>query len=320
MTNSKKHRAHGIVMIADESYLFYGLFLAYSLKGHDPDIQRILILIGCLHRKEQLDNFAENVNLRIIYAEEDPDLSRFSKIMTGKNLLRERHVSTATYFKLSLIPYFKDAFTRIVYLDIDLLLMGDINDLFNIDLQGFPMGAVEDSQHVQLAKRLQIENYFNAGVFVIDLQHFEIENLGSQAQSCLDNKITLKYQDQDVLNKVFSGYWLKMPNEYNLQIGLRYPNKNTTFVSPKVIHFVGPFKPWDVRIGKYHEEWKVRYDSFQKMFPHEIPNVFQRSANFGTEILIYFANTPLTDILPIQFRIRLASILIKRFGGGNYEK
>jgi lipopolysaccharide biosynthesis glycosyltransferase len=211
-----------------------------------------------------------------------------------------------------LIPYFKDAFARIVYLDIDLLLMGDINDLFKIDLQGFPMGAVEDSQHVQLAERLQIENYFNAGVFVIDLKHFEIENLGSHAQSCLDNRITLKYQDQDVLNKVFSGYWLKMPNEYNLQIGFRYPNKNTTFVSPKVIHFVGPFKPWDVGIGKYHEEWKVRYDSFQKIFPNEVPNVIQRSANFGTKILIYFANTSLTDILPIQLRIRLASILIKK--------
>lgn len=300
-------------MIADEKYLQYSLFAASSIKIANLNVKKVLILVNCIDQKSQLDDLARELNLTLIYAEEEPELIRFLQEMMMLKVSEKRHVTTTTFLKLALIRYFKNQFDRIVYLDTDLLLIGDLQELCQLDLMGFPIGAIRDFRSSELADNTQVRKYFNAGILVIDLNHEHIESLGEILVTQLHESKNLKYQDQDVLNKVFDEKWFEIPNRYNYQIAFRYPAKKHNLESIAIFHFVGPLKPWKLRLGQYHEIWESEYRKFQITHHNLIPVINPRQASLGIRILMVASTIPLFGILPISIRIVLANFISKKF-------
>jgi lipopolysaccharide biosynthesis glycosyltransferase len=97
---------------------------------------------------------------------------------------------------------------RTIYSDVDVLCVGDVKPLWEIDLKGNIIAAVSEGEAGEFKKKLiGLEGdapYFNSGVLVMDLKAMRNEN----ATSVLMNN-TIKYStliawpDQDVINITF---------------------------------------------------------------------------------------------------------------------
>lgn len=186
--------------------------------------------------------------------------------------------STETFYRLSLgelLPHHR----RIIYLDADTIVLGDLAELYETDLGGKAVAAVPDiimrhfvANHVpaslesggrpaghylkaELGLGERGNEYFQAGLIVIDLDEYRRLHIGKQAYQDLLSKCYW-FLDQDVLNKLLFGRVKFLDLEWNvvnasmevltgLEIDLAKKAKEV-FVCPKMVHYAGVLtKPWN---------------------------------------------------------------------------
>jgi lipopolysaccharide biosynthesis glycosyltransferase len=157
-------------------------------------------------------------------------------------LLDSKSVSTLTYARLLLAHMFDPSATRCIYVDSDVVVQGDLKELWDVDLEGRLIGAVpnsdvEDEQR-QLA-RLGItgDRYFNAGVLLVDLAQWRRVDAGTRALAfCREKRPPL--WDQDALNFVAANHWLAIPAKWN-----NWASRGIG-ADAAVIHYAMQAKPW----------------------------------------------------------------------------
>jgi lipopolysaccharide biosynthesis glycosyltransferase len=173
------------------------------------------------------------------------------------NLFREFstvfYVSRMTYARLLIPRLFPDTVSRVLYLDADLLVMGDLGQLWETDLDGAVVGAVSDRNldpalkaGAPGAKDLpEVRDYFNAGVLLIDLKRWREERVVENALEFLRGHPRSPYMDQDALNVACDKLWKKLDPRWNFQD--RY-DKEVSGLAPDrrpwIVHFVWCRKPW----------------------------------------------------------------------------
>lgn len=149
--------------------------------------------------------------------------------LSGKDL---NGVTQSTYYRLWLGNLFPE-YKRVVYLDADVLLYVDVAELFNIDLEGKLIGAATDisvlkcmspkgsslNPNTELLKKMGVQDmnqYFNAGVLVLDLEGIRNQGMENILMNLLNQK-TFFNHDQDILNIAFYGHRKPLPLEWNFQ-------------------------------------------------------------------------------------------------------
>lgn len=88
----------------------------------------------------------------------------------------DKHLSEATFYRLYAATFIPQA-DRLVYIDCDTLIVGDIEKLYNTDLKGNCIAAVPDGNGARHGKRLKVEHYINAGVLLMDLAAFRAQHV-----------------------------------------------------------------------------------------------------------------------------------------------
>ena len=121
------------------------------------------------------------------------------------------HVNRAAYLRLLIPELVPQAVHRVIYLDTDLVVLDDIQELWEMDLQGKPVGAVPDlgilassRMRRQKEETLGIQEgklYFNSGVMVMDLEAWREKQYGDQVIRCVEEG-NFRHHDQDGLNKI----------------------------------------------------------------------------------------------------------------------
>lgn len=174
---------------------------------------------------------------------------------------------------------------RVIYLDCDMIVQQSLDELFELDLQGRFLAAVQDAKGIG----------FNSGMMVIDNEkwrHASItKKLIHQTIENIANKQNLM-GDQEVLNHVLGEDWLPLEQQYNLQVGhdtyAFYGNWTQHFMSkdlPKVIHYTTHRKPWNSIVGyRYRNVWfdylSLTYEQIQMHYMGEFDfkNLYKRYA------------------------------------------
>lgn len=170
---------------------------------------------------------------------------------------------------------------RCVYLDSDLVVEGDICELFEEEVDGFCAGGVRDrllsgNGAADIAEALGVptaRDYVNAGVLLFNL--VEIERLGLapdlEMAGWRDN---LPYNDQDAVNYVFYGRIRLLPLRFNVNTAClghsrRMLREQYGAVAvqearwnPLIVHFNTWIKPWMFRHMPLGNRW-WRYVSMQ---------------------------------------------------------
>ena len=166
------------------------------------------------------------------------------------------HYTIDTYTRIWLGDFFPAEVNRVLYLDADIVVVGDIGELWNTDLAGSLMGAVDIPGSDQGVRRLGMraeDGYFNAGMLLIDVEQWRATRA---EQSILDYinawPERLEY-DQDALNACFRSRTRRLDYKWNvirpffrepLALPLARAEIEAVRRDAVVIHFNGGSKPW----------------------------------------------------------------------------
>jgi lipopolysaccharide biosynthesis glycosyltransferase len=159
----------------------------------------------------------------------------------------------AAYYRLY-FPHLIPASTkRIIYLDTDTLVIGDLSELYSINMEGFPVAAVYDN-YVQQQPLIGINeqgNYFNSGVLLIDIPMWRGQHISEKAiDYLLQFPDRILFVDQCALNAVLINNWKRLDSRYNL-IYTYLPleiskGELLRFVRDKVVVHFTLQRPWNM--------------------------------------------------------------------------
>ncbi len=184
-----------------------------------------------------------------------------------------RH-GTATWLRLLVPQVVAGEYERVLYLDSDILVNGaGIGSILGADLKGQVLGAVRDQQQWRRPLRQVIEYkrenlvpapYFNAGVLLIDVEKFNAEAVLDSSIALMQRKPdTLIRHDQSALNLVLRGRWAELSPIWNWQF-TAVSRFHMLAAEPRLIHFIGPNKPWDDVTANMPASFRQVYRRFQE--------------------------------------------------------
>ena len=168
------------------------------------------------------------------------------------------HFSIVTYYRLFIASLFPQ-YDKIVYLDCDLVVLGDISQLYNTPL-GDNILAAAPEQYVQSTTQFRRyarealgvdpDEYVNAGVLVINLQAFRENKIEDQFVKMITQyNFDLLDPDQAYLNYLCRDKIHVLPNGWNKE-----PMDLPCEGGKNIVHYALYKKPWqydDVIDGEY---------------------------------------------------------------------
>ena len=168
------------------------------------------------------------------------------------------HLNRTVLFRLGLEALAPQDCGRVIYVDSDTVVLGDIRELVDVDLKGHALGAVTDCYQDadEFAGAWSLPKggrYFNSGVLVIDLPKVRGAKLFSKAIDFVArNGERLLFGDQDGLNYAFWMNTAVIEPTWNVQRFLKpeeiasetAPDRRWGHRRPRLIHFIGTEKPW----------------------------------------------------------------------------
>ena len=240
------------------------------------------------------------------------------------------------YYRLFFEKFFPQTAQKVLYLDIDMCVLGDLREIFTMDLGDEICGVVLDfySANRRLMPKCPTfpilnlsQSYFNSGLLLIDLEKWRMQNIESQIAQSLDSYY-FKEHDQSILNFILQDKVKILPLQWNLLVyhyanskardeGKKYNVSYTrkelqcALENPKILHYYLDYKPW--RDDKIYVDTKGEFlgkywwDIAQKtpVFAEELMQLkesascaksFQAALGF---LLLKFARFGLYFLLPI---------------------
>ncbi len=192
------------------------------------------------------------------------------------------HFSIVTYYRLFIASLFPD-YEKIIYLDCDLVVLGDISTLYNTSIGECIVGAVPD-QHVQstrefrdyakIAIDVDPDDYFNAGVLLINLKEFRNNKIEEKFVDLITKyDFDLLDPDQAYLNYLCKDKVYRLSNGWNKE-----PLTFACEGDKNIVHYALYKKPWqydDVTDGEYFWLYAKKSPFYKK--------ILQNRACFGVE-------------------------------------
>lgn len=197
----------------------------------------------------------ESQNVKIEFV----DLNYYIEELQEKLYTRDYYTKT-TYYRL-LIPNLYPQYDKAIYLDSDIVVLGDISELYNEDVENNLVGAIPDgsvrklkefSEYVErVIGMADYKNYFNAGILLMNLKEMREFEFQSKFLYLLENMKYSVAQDQDYLNRICKGRTKILDAGWNVMpIPTDSPMQEKDI---KIIHYNLIYKPWHFDNVLYQE-------------------------------------------------------------------
>lgn len=208
-----------------------------------------------------------------------------SRMIRGYDLsTNNEHISLETYYRF-LVQEILSFYDKVLYLDSDLIVRGDVSELFDTELGTNLLAAAHDLDYLgnlnmNDGKRMKYTveeldlvdpyEYFQAGVLVLNTAQMRKLHTVSEWMDIVSEADYI-YDDQDILNAECQGRVTYLPFNWNVMhdCGGRVaavfrfaPNDffdayNASRANPKIIHYAGWEKPWvNTRCDYATEYWR----------------------------------------------------------------
>lgn len=192
------------------------------------------------------------------------------------------HVSKAALYKFYLPVILRDL-DKVLYLDSDIIVMGSLGQLYNMDLKDKYAAVVKDmiaETQMDLKNILDIDVYFNSGVMLLNLSLLRKHNISDKLWRERQNDCSMDFMDQNVFNKVLDRKITIVPLKYNYMqtlqdIPLKYVadyyeldecTLEEVRKKPVVLHLTDKKKPWNSVYARRAEVW-FQYILKEDVFP-----------------------------------------------------
>jgi len=219
---------------------------------------KVLYTNICEENKKKILKY-ERDNVKIEFV----DLNYYIEEIKDKLFTRDYYTKT-TYFRL-FIPNIYPQYNKVIYLDSDTVLLGDVAELYLQDM-GSNLVAVVPDDIIQNEEIFQeyvekvvgvadYRKYFNAGVLVMNLDEMRKSKFQEKFLYLLETVKFAVVQDQDYLNRLCKGRTKILENGWNR---MPVPNNKTKVEKLNLIHYNLNYKPWHYD-GVVYEEYFWQY-------------------------------------------------------------
>ena len=188
-------------------------------------------------------------------------------------LYRHGHFRIEMYFRL-LMPSLLPMVDKAVYLDSDLIVLEDVAKLFDTDVSGHLLAATRDADTIgqalgydetvasYLASEVGLDSplhYLQSGVLVLNLAEFR-RSCDSSNLIAIAASRKWRWPDQDVLNKVAHGSYVRLDTSWNALMDWQHLRRahiveqapadiradyDAAHAHPHIYHYAGPDdRPW----------------------------------------------------------------------------
>ncbi len=197
-----------VVMITDRNYvLATRITIRSMLQFKHPDTEYRIHVLGIgLEPGDAAALRSEGGTIEIMAV---PDRYRdFCKANT--------HVSTAALYKFDM-PNLFPQYDKIIYTDVDVLILDDLTELFQRDVSNVYAALVKDYRGMAMLKlheKLGLRNYYFSGMMLANLERWRREGLYEKFIELKKNNTFNGFMDQDVFNVAFHDEVLTLPVRY----------------------------------------------------------------------------------------------------------
>lgn len=180
---------HAVVFCCDAAYLPYAALAIHTLMRNNPVRDYDI----CITSLDTLD---------MPPALEGHDI-RMCRIDVGgafDGMPVTERFTIATYLRIALPEAFSTDYSRILYLDCDIIVVGEaVHEIFSLDLGTSPIGAVMDISKLKRPRSVTKDqkltgmtgSYFNSGVLLIDVGVFIAGRIREKCVAAAQNHPTV---------------------------------------------------------------------------------------------------------------------------------
>jgi lipopolysaccharide biosynthesis glycosyltransferase len=230
------------------------------------------------------------------------------------------YFSAAVWLRIFL-PQLLPHLDKVLYLDSDLIVADDLKPLWDTELGGGLLAAVVNPTYPfmplpypQKYLGLEATEYFNSGVLLMNLGLMRQQGATAQLREFALAHPEIPCPDQDALNVVCRGNWLKLHPRWNIQSPvfdlkpeqLPYTAAHVaeSLKAPAIIHYTGPSKPWHYLCRHHHQKL---------YFQHAAATPWGEPAIEGASL-----RTIILKRLPLSwtFRLAMAEYALRRMRRG----
>jgi lipopolysaccharide biosynthesis glycosyltransferase len=170
------------------------------------------------------------------------------------------YISEISFARL-LVPELLPHLRRVLYLDADVLVLGDVAELWATPLDGAPLAAAVDPMVPTWDAERGIHNpglvagrektpYFNSGVLLMDAAQWRERGVPAAAVAYgVRERDRIVLSDQEILNAVLGGDFHALDEAWNQSAihleRLPSPAFEERLARTRILHFYGRLKPWD---------------------------------------------------------------------------
>ena len=241
----EKKEKKAIVLAANYAYVDQVLTTIKSICYHNRSIRFYLI------NSDFPNEWMKQLNKRL----EKFDSEIINCRVTSEQISRYKtDISYTVFLRYFVADFVKE--DKALYVDCDLVITKNLDDLFATDLQDYPLAAIRDfGGRVYFGREM-----FNAGVLLIHSALWKQENM-TQKLIDLTNEWHDKVDqaDQSILNMLFENKWLELDFDYNhIVIHKQFTDYQIPEGQdyPAIIHYLSHRKPWkDLAAQTYRDVW-----------------------------------------------------------------
>lgn len=188
-----------------------------------------------------------------------------------ENRLRCDYFTRTIYYRLFIADMFPE-YDKAIYIDSDIVVPGDLSELYEIDLKDCLIGACPDYsiadvpelvRYTEEAVGMETGRYINSGVLLLNLKKMRETGLAAHFLKLLDQyHFDCIAPDQDYLNAMCRGRILYLDRKWDaMPVKGREPMED-----PKIVHYNLFEKPWCYS-GVSYEEIFWRYARQTVFYP-----------------------------------------------------
>ncbi len=252
-----------IVFSTDDNYIAYlDVAISSLIENASKEYSYRIIVLNTGLERENVEKVKRNAREGFVI--DFVDISSELDFIKSK-LKNVYHFSLVTYYRLfiaSLFPQYK----KIIYLDCDLVVIGDISELYRTEIgdnilaacdEQFVQNTVEFREYAERALGVDPNRYVNAGVLVMNLEAFRENRIEEKfIRLITEYDFDLLDPDQAYLNYLCFGKIHILPNGWNKE-----PMPLACEGNKNIVHYALYKKPWqyeDVLDGSYFWHYAKR--------------------------------------------------------------
>ena len=259
-----------IATSSDDSYSQHlGTMLCsiFENKFDHTHIETIYVLDGgiSMNNMNKLRKLARSYNFDIKFIRMNNDTYyKFNRCGLNDNF-------HCAFFRISIPELVSPYLNKILYLDSDIIVRGDLTEFWNTNISKSYLAAIPDP-YAAIRQKIYSwkgDDYFNSGVMLINLKKWRNENISRKLHDFISkHNDDLVFLEQDGLNALLHENFVRIRPQYNCMSyffnmkDTPNPFEQGEFYSalkkPMIVHYTGD-KPWIFHSRHPLKKWYYKY-------------------------------------------------------------